>query len=148
MAGRWRPSTYHWAVLEPERCQRLLALSGTARTTPHNRLFLLSLRQAFTADPAWTGSGFGGDPLQELRTFALIYASWAASQPFYRSLPLAAQSYGVWRPMWSRPGCLSTAGTTPTTWWPCSTPGWPVMWQPLPAALAICPPPWAVSRPE
>jgi homoserine O-acetyltransferase len=81
---------YHWAVLEPQRCQRLLALCGTARTTAHNRLFLLSLRQALTADPAWNGAGFNGEPLQGLRTFALIYASWAASQPFYRSFPLAA----------------------------------------------------------
>jgi homoserine O-acetyltransferase len=25
---------FHWAALEPERCQRLLALCGTGRTTP------------------------------------------------------------------------------------------------------------------
>jgi homoserine O-acetyltransferase len=101
---------YHWAALEPERCQRLLALCGTGRTTPHNRLFLLSLRQALTADPAWTGSGFDGEPLQGLRTFALIYASWAASQPYYRSLSLAAHSYGsledyvekAWLPLYRR----------------------------------------------
>jgi homoserine O-acetyltransferase len=28
---------YHWAVLEPERTQRICCLCGTARTTPHNR---------------------------------------------------------------------------------------------------------------
>ena len=101
---------YHWAVLEPERCQRLLTICGTARTTPHNRLFLLSLRQALTADPAWNGAGFDGEPLQGLRTFALIYASWAASQPYYRSLPLAALGYGsleayveqAWLPLYRR----------------------------------------------
>jgi homoserine O-acetyltransferase len=75
---------YHWAVLEPERTQRICCICGTARTTPHNHLFLLSLRQALTADPAWTGSGFRAMPEQGLRTFALIYASWAASQAFYR----------------------------------------------------------------
>jgi homoserine O-acetyltransferase len=101
---------YHWAVLEPGRCRRLLALCGTARTTPHNRLFLLSLRHALTADPAWTGDRFDGEPLRGLRTFALIYASWAASQPFYRSLPLAALGYAsleayveqVWLPLYRR----------------------------------------------
>jgi homoserine O-acetyltransferase len=101
---------YHWAVLEPERCQRLLALCGTARTTPHNRLFLLSLRQALTADSAWTGSGFESEPLQGLRTFALIYASWAASQPYYRSLPLTALGHEsieayveqAWLPLYRR----------------------------------------------
>ncbi|MCS5700314.1 alpha/beta fold hydrolase [Cyanobium sp. FGCU-52] len=74
---------YHWGVLEPERSRRLCCLCGTARTTPHNRLFLLSLRQALTADPAWNGERFTALPEQGLRTFALIYASWAASQPFY-----------------------------------------------------------------
>jgi homoserine O-acetyltransferase len=101
---------YHWAVLEPERCRRLLAICGTARTTPHNRLFLLSLRQALTADPAWTGNGFDATPHEGLRTFALIYASWAASQPYYRSLPLAALGYGsietyveqAWLPLYRR----------------------------------------------
>ncbi len=75
---------YHWGVLEPERSQRLCCICGTARTTPHNRLFLLSLRQALTADPAWNGGGFDAMPEQGLRNFALIYASWAASQPFYQ----------------------------------------------------------------
>jgi homoserine O-acetyltransferase len=47
-------------------------------------VFLLSLRQALTADPGWDGLRFRAVPKQGLRTFALIYASWAASQPFYR----------------------------------------------------------------
>jgi len=101
---------YHWAVLEPQRCRRLLALCGTARTTPHNRLFLLSLRQALTADPAWTGHGFDAEPTRGLRAFALIYASWAASQPFYRSLPLEALGHTrveayveeAWLPLYRR----------------------------------------------
>ena len=75
---------YHWAVLEPQRPRRICCLCGTARTTPHNRLFLLSLRQALTADPAWDGQRFRALPERGLRSFALIYASWAASQSFYR----------------------------------------------------------------
>jgi len=74
---------YHWAVLEPDRPQRICCVCGTARTTPHNRLFLLSLRQALTGDPAWNGHGFDTVPEQGLRGFALIYASWAASQAYY-----------------------------------------------------------------
>lgn len=75
---------YHWGVLEPERTQRMCCVCGTARTTAHNRVFLLSLRQALTADSSWDGHRFRGAPEQGLRTFALIYASWAASQSFYR----------------------------------------------------------------
>jgi len=74
---------YHWAALQPEAVERICCLCGTARTTPHNRLFLLSLRQALTADPAWDGHRFRATPEQGLRTFALIYASWAASQAYY-----------------------------------------------------------------
>jgi homoserine O-acetyltransferase/O-succinyltransferase len=75
---------YHWGTLYPERVERIVALCGTARTTDHNRIFLESLRSALTADPTWTGSGFSGLPERGYRTFARIYASWAASQAFYR----------------------------------------------------------------
>ncbi len=100
----------HWAVLEPERCRRLLGLCGTARTSPHNRVFLLSLRQALTADPAWDGRRFRALPETGLRTFATIYASWACSQPFFRRLDPAALGYasleayleGAWLPAYRR----------------------------------------------
>ncbi|MBC1260446.1 alpha/beta fold hydrolase [Synechococcus sp. BSF8S] len=84
---------YHWAALEPGAVERICCLCGTARTPPPNRLFLLSLRQALTADPAWDGRRFSATPEQGLRTFALIYASWAASQPYYRQGRHAALGY-------------------------------------------------------
>ena len=83
----------HWAVLEPERCQRVLGICGTGRTTPHNRVFLLSLRHALTADPAWNGQRFTAVPERGLRAFATIYASWACSQPYFRALDLAGLGY-------------------------------------------------------
>jgi homoserine O-acetyltransferase/O-succinyltransferase len=75
---------YHWGALFPDRVARIVALCGTAKTTEHNRIFLESLRSALTADRTWTGQGFEGMPEQGFRTFARIYASWAASQAFYR----------------------------------------------------------------
>jgi homoserine O-acetyltransferase/O-succinyltransferase len=75
---------YHWGALYPEQVERIVALCGTARTTDHNRIFLESLRSALTADPAWNGDRFEGIPDRGFRTFARIYASWAASQAFYR----------------------------------------------------------------
>lgn len=75
---------YHWGALYPERVQRIVALCGTARTTDHNRIFLESLRSSLTADPTWDGRQFTGIPDRGFRTFARIYASWAASQEFYR----------------------------------------------------------------
>jgi homoserine O-acetyltransferase/O-succinyltransferase len=75
---------YHWGALFPNQVKRIAALCGTARTTDHNRIFLESLRSALTADPAWTGTKFESSPDRGFRTFARIYASWAASQAFYR----------------------------------------------------------------
>ena len=75
---------YHWGVLHPDRVDRIAVLCGTARTTEHNRIFLQSLRLALTADPAWTGTRFEQTPDRGFKAFARIYASWAASQAFYR----------------------------------------------------------------
>jgi homoserine O-acetyltransferase/O-succinyltransferase len=75
---------YHWGALYGDRVDRLAALCGTARTTAHNRIFLQSLRLALTADPAWNGMRFETMPDRGFRAFARIYASWAASQAFYR----------------------------------------------------------------
>jgi homoserine O-acetyltransferase len=75
---------YHWGALYPDRVERIVALCGTARTTTHNKIFLQSLRSALTSDPTWTGSRFEGIPDRGFHTFARIYASWAASQAFYR----------------------------------------------------------------
>ncbi len=75
---------YHWGALFPDRVDRIIALCGTARTTDHNQIFLHSLRSSLTADPTWTGTRFEGMPDRGYRAFAQIYASWAASQAFYR----------------------------------------------------------------
>ena len=75
---------YHWGALYPDRVARIVAVCGTAKTTEHNRIFLESLRSALTADRTWTGQRFEGIPEQGFRTFARIYASWAASPAFYR----------------------------------------------------------------
>ncbi len=84
---------YHWGVLYPERVQRIAALCGTAKTTDHNRVFLYSLRAALQGDPAWNGERFEGIPETGFHTFTQIYASWAASQPYYRAKPYLAWGY-------------------------------------------------------
>ncbi|MDX2023368.1 MAG: alpha/beta fold hydrolase [Deltaproteobacteria bacterium] len=75
---------YYWAVKRPHMVERFAAICGTAQTTPHNTLFLRSLEAALQSDPAWDGTRFNDVPRHGIRTFAFIYASWAASQAFYR----------------------------------------------------------------
>ncbi len=95
---------YQWAVDHPEAVERICCVCGTARTSPHNRLFLLSLRQALCADRHWNGASFDAPPQQGLRTFALIYASWAASQPYFRSLSESVEDHveRQWLPHYQR----------------------------------------------
>ena len=75
---------YHWGTLYPDQVDRLAAICGTAKTTDHNKIFLQSLRAALTADPAWNGNQFEAVPDRGFKAFARIYASWAASQAYYR----------------------------------------------------------------
>lgn len=75
---------YYWGSHYPERVERIAAICGTAKTTEHNQIFLASLRSALTADPAWDGHRFTATPDRGYYTYARIYASWAASQPYYR----------------------------------------------------------------
>ncbi|MEO0376580.1 MAG: alpha/beta fold hydrolase [Cyanobacteria bacterium P01_A01_bin.17] len=84
---------YHWGVIYPERVQRIAALCGTAKTTDHNRVFLYSLRAALKGDPAWNGERFEGIPERGFHTFTQIYASWAASQAYYRAKPYLDWGY-------------------------------------------------------
>lgn len=93
-----------WAVEAPLAVERICCVCGTARTSNHNRLFLLSLRQALTADRHWNGTGFDAEPIDGLRTYALIYASWAASQPFYGQIagPIEEHVEQHWLPLYRR----------------------------------------------
>lgn len=84
---------YYWGCHYPERVARIAALCGTAKTTDHNTLFLWSLRSALTADPTWNGRRFEGIPDRGYRAYARIYASWAASQAYYREKPYLQFGY-------------------------------------------------------
>lgn len=74
----------HWGALHPDRVERICATCTSARTSPHNQLFLEGLRATLTADVGWNGAWFNERPLRGLKAFARIYAGWAMSQTFYR----------------------------------------------------------------
>ena len=44
---------YHWAALFPDMVERIAVVCGSARTTPHNIVFLEGIKYALMADPAW-----------------------------------------------------------------------------------------------
>jgi homoserine O-acetyltransferase len=76
--------TYHWGALYPEMTPRICVVCGSAKTSPHNFVFLEGLRTALTADAHWQDDWFAEKPIRGLRAFGRIYAGWALSQAFYR----------------------------------------------------------------
>lgn len=85
---------FHWGSLYPDEVERIAAVCGTARTSPHNKIFLDGLRATLTLDPAWDGERFISRPERGLRAFARVYAGWALSQGFYREGLPAQLGYG------------------------------------------------------
>jgi homoserine O-acetyltransferase len=76
---------YHWAALFPDAVECAIVVCGSARTSPHNKVFLLSLLATLEAAPEHLGAGrFSSEPLAAVRAFARIYAGWAMSQDWYR----------------------------------------------------------------
>jgi homoserine O-acetyltransferase len=77
---------YHWAAIEPAMVARAFVLAGSAKTSVHNRVFLMSLLRTLEAAPEHIGGGhFSSEPHASLKAFGTIYAAWALSQDFYRA---------------------------------------------------------------
>jgi len=76
--------TFQWAVSQPDMVARIAPFCGTARTTPHNLVFLEGVKAALTTDAAWLNGWYEKQPDQGLRAFARVYAGWGFSQPFYK----------------------------------------------------------------
>ena len=49
---------YEWAVRFPDKVRRAAAIAGTAKTTPHDFLYVAALADAIASDPAWEGSWY------------------------------------------------------------------------------------------
>lgn len=75
---------FHWGALYPEMVERLLPYCGSARTSPHNWVFLEGVKAALTADPVWNHGDYHTPPVAGLKAFGRVYAGWAYSQSFFR----------------------------------------------------------------
>jgi homoserine O-acetyltransferase/O-succinyltransferase len=75
---------FHWGALFPDRVERIAAICGSAKTSPHNIVFLEGVKAALTADPAWQDGWFARPPLRGYRAMGRVYAGWGLSQAFYR----------------------------------------------------------------
>jgi homoserine O-acetyltransferase/O-succinyltransferase len=83
----------HWGAIFPNRVARILATCTSARTSPHNKVFLEGIRAVLTSDGAWRDGRFIERPVASIRAFARVYAGWAMSQSFYRERLWAGIGY-------------------------------------------------------
>jgi len=75
---------FHWGALFPESVESIVAICGSARTSPHNFVFLEGVKAALCADSAFKGGWYDAPPETGIRAFGRVYAGWVYSQDFYR----------------------------------------------------------------
>ncbi len=75
---------FHWGALFPDRVEKIMAICGSAKTSPHNFVFLEGVKAALTADDAWRDGWFATQPVRGFQAFGRVYAGWGLSQAFYR----------------------------------------------------------------
>ena len=75
---------YQWAAQYPDMVRAILPFCASAKTSPHNIVFLEGVKAALTADENYNGGDYTQQPVSGLRAFGRVYAGWAFSQTFYR----------------------------------------------------------------
>ena len=75
---------YQWAAQYPDFVDAILPFCASAKTSPHNYVFLEGVKAALCADQNWNKGDYVSPPVDGLKAFARVYAGWAFSQTFYR----------------------------------------------------------------
>jgi homoserine O-acetyltransferase/O-succinyltransferase len=86
---------YHYAALFPDRVRSLLAVCGSAKTAPHNWVFLEGVKAALQADPEFRAGCYERPPESGLAAFGRVYAGWAYGQAFFRDGLYRALGYAT-----------------------------------------------------
>jgi homoserine O-acetyltransferase len=86
---------FQWGAFFPDKVERILPLAGSARTSPHNYVFLQNVRMALTSDPAWKSGEYTSQPTLGLERMRLIFDSWGLSQSWYRQGLYGKQGYAT-----------------------------------------------------
>ena len=96
---------YQWAAQFPDMVDAILPFCASARTSPHNKVFLEGPKAALKADPAFAGGDYASPPEAGLRAFGRVYAGWAYSQTFYRERLHRELGFETWEELlldWER----------------------------------------------
>jgi homoserine O-acetyltransferase/O-succinyltransferase len=75
---------FQWAVSYPDYMDGIVATSGTAKTYGHGIVRLEGQIAALTADLAFNGGDYTGQPTKGLQAFAMVWTGWLFSQEWWR----------------------------------------------------------------
>lgn len=75
---------YQWAAQFPNMVDAILPFCASAKTSPHNFVFLEGVKAALCADGNFNEGNYTSPPVAGLKAFGRVYAGWAFSQSFYR----------------------------------------------------------------
>lgn len=75
---------YQWAAQYPEMVGAIVPFCASAKTSPHNFVFLEGVKAALQADGDWNNGDYASPPAKGLDAFGRVYAGWAFSQTFFR----------------------------------------------------------------
>ncbi len=75
---------FQWGALYSDLLGAIAPLCGSARTSPHNYVFLEGVKAALQADAAFADGWYQSPPVKGLRAFGRVYAGWVFSQDFFR----------------------------------------------------------------
>lgn len=76
--------SYQWAAQYPDMVDAILPFCASAKTSPHNIVFLEGVKAALCADQDWNNGAYTAPPVRGLKAFGRVYAGWAFSQAWYR----------------------------------------------------------------
>jgi len=76
--------SYQWAAQYPDMVAAIMPFCASARTSPHNIVFLEGVKAALQADGTFNEGDYASPPEAGLKAFGRVYAGWAFSQAFYR----------------------------------------------------------------
>ena len=86
---------YQWGALYSDMVRAIAPLCGSARTSPHNHLFLEGVKAALTADGAFADGWYESPPVKGLRAFSSGICRWALSQDFFRERRVSQDGPGL-----------------------------------------------------
>jgi homoserine O-acetyltransferase len=75
---------FQWGASFADMVAAIAPICGTARTSPHNFVFLEGVKAALTTDAAFNDGWYEAPRVKGLIAFARVYAGWVYSQDFYR----------------------------------------------------------------